>query len=87
MLCGCATNRSTSGEAIAAPAVNVSALETCERMLVTSPMPAVKPNVDDANVAFVKDEAALIAANKRIVQGRRCVTDVRRRYAPAPAAK
>ncbi|MGD9769473.1 MAG: hypothetical protein AB7U62_17700 [Pseudolabrys sp.] len=45
------------------------------------PLPKVVPGVDDANVAFVKDDAALIAANGRIAAGRACVIDVRKRYA------
>jgi hypothetical protein len=43
-------------------------------------MPDVGPK-DDARVAFVKDEAALITANERIVAGRDCIADERREYA------
>lgn len=52
---------------------------TCERILTAVPMPKVS-DTDDARAAFVRDEAALIIANGRIVAGRDCVADVRRRY-------
>lgn len=55
----------------------------CERVLVPVALPAVAPT-DDARVAFVKDDAALIRASGEIARGRRCLAEQRALYA-APA--
>ena len=55
----------------------------CERVLVPVVLPAISPT-DDARVAFVKDDAALIKANGVIGRGRRCLVEQRALYA-APA--
>jgi hypothetical protein len=70
----------------AAPPLAVALPDTCERVLVAVPLPKVAA-ADDARAAFVRDDAALIAANKRITAGRQCEAELRRSYAPAqPAA-
>ena len=51
-------------------------------MLATVPLPKVAAT-DDARAAFLKDDAALIAANGRITAGRGCIADVRKSYAAA----
>jgi hypothetical protein len=43
------------------------------------PLPAVKAT-DDARLAFLKDDAALVTANGRIGSGHNCVHDMRVRY-------
>jgi hypothetical protein len=53
-------------------------------VLVPVPLPAVTAD-DDARAAFLKDDAALMTANRRIRTGRGCVADLRKAYAPAPA--
>lgn len=53
--------------------------QRCERILQSVPLPKIGPN-DDARVAFMKDEAALITANGRIRTGRNCIAHVRRSY-------
>lgn len=81
LLCGCAT----SADRLPAPLrVDLSALETCERLLKTVPLPAATED-DDARSAFVRDEAALITANERLDKGRGCVASVRQRYGDRPA--
>jgi hypothetical protein len=60
--------------------------DTCERQLANVPLPAIAPT-DDARVAFLKDDAALITANGRITAGRECVVDLRRRYSSSGAVK
>lgn len=54
--------------------------DTCERVLVPVPLPAVRPT-DDARGAFEKDDAALLSANARIRTGHDCVADQRRALA------
>jgi len=61
-------------------AVDLSALQVCERVLAPVKRPAVTATTD-ARVAFVKDDAALSIARGEIKNGRRCVADVRQRYA------
>lgn len=78
-LCGCAANPDKRA-APAAIAVNASALVTCEAILKTVPLADVKAG-DDALGAFLKADAATITANDRIATGRRCVAEVRKRYA------
>lgn len=74
-LCGCANLPSLPAElARALPT------ETCEQILEQVPLPEVSAN-DDARVAFMRDDAALITANARISAGRNCVADVRTSYA------
>lgn len=76
-LCGCAL----PSENRTAPApLAVAIPDTCEKVLATVPLPKVAA-ADDARAAFVKDEAALMRANRRIAAGRACVADVRARYA------
>jgi hypothetical protein len=53
---------------------------TCERILRKVPLPAVKA-ADDARVAFLKDDAALLEANARIGAGHDCIRDEHDRYA------
>lgn len=48
----------------------------------TVALPAVKAG-DDANAAFLKDDAALITANGRLGAGHNCVVDLRQRYGAA----
>lgn len=53
--------------------------QACEQILNPVPLPAVKPT-DDARAAFVRDEAALLTANSRLMAGRNCVMDLRGSY-------
>lgn len=76
MLCGCASFRSAD---LPAPLKAVLP-DICERILEPVDLPAVGPE-DDARVAFMKDDAALIVANGRIAGGRACVRDMRDDYA------
>jgi len=48
--------------------------------LTAVPLPPVKAT-DDARAAFLADDGALIAANRRIGSGRNCIADVRKSYA------
>ena len=73
-LCGC-----VSGGSLPAPLVRAVPTEPCERILQPVPLPKIKPT-DDARVAFMKDDAALITANGRIDAGRNCIADVRQSY-------
>lgn len=66
--------------------VDLEALKTCEAILKSAPLPAIKPT-DDARLAFIKDDAALITANGRIDKGRACVADTRQRYGAAAAKR
>jgi len=75
-LCGCAGLRKTE---LPAP-LKASLPDICELILTPVDMPAVSPR-DDARVAFMKDEAALIVANERIKGGQACVRDMREDYA------
>lgn len=77
-LCGCATAGKNAPSSL-----KVEIPDTCERILRTVPLPAVKPT-DDARVAFIKDDAAVLAANGRIAAGRRCIADVRARLKGKP---
>ena len=77
-LCGCGAH--TTSNPLDAPSAAVSLPATCEKILKQVPLPAIKPT-DDARVAFLKDDAALITANGRIGAGHDCVADQRRRYA------
>lgn len=52
----------------------------CENILQPVPLADVKAG-DDADGAFRKADAATMTANDRINTGRRCVVDVRKRYA------
>lgn len=49
-------------------------------------MPPAKEEETDAEVAFTRDEVALITANKNIVAGRKCIADVRKQYS-GPVAR
>lgn len=53
---------------------------TCERVLTPVPLPKVMPT-DDARAAFLADDQALMSANRRIVYGRNCIGDVRKKLA------
>lgn len=53
--------------------------DICEQILKPVDLPDVLG--DDARVAFMKDDAALIVANGRIAGGRDCVRDMRNDYA------
>lgn len=53
--------------------------QACEKILQPVPLPEVRPT-DDARLAFMKDEAAIITANGRIDAGRDCVAAVRKSY-------
>lgn len=75
LLCGCASLASREG----APPLTRALPDTCEKVLAAVPLPPVKPS-DDARLAFLKDDAALITANGRISAGRNCVHDMRARY-------
>jgi len=66
--------------------LQVQVPDICERVLEPVGMPPVTPR-DDARVAFMKDEAALITANERIKGGRACVQDMRSGYAGTKAGK
>src|SRR5271163_631804 len=79
-LCSCAGMPQPQLTAAPPLAVNLSALKTCEQILRAVALPPANAKTD-ARVAFVKDDAALITARREIEQGRRCVADVRRRYA------
>lgn len=81
VLCGCASRGNL-------PASLNVALPTqpCEQILQKVALPAVKPS-DDARLAFVQEEAALIGANARIGAGRDCIAKVRMRYGGAPAGR
>lgn len=72
MLCGCGAKDSL-------PPLKVDLPDTCERALVEVSLPDVKPT-DDARLAFIKDDAALITANAVIRRGRGCVADMRKLY-------
>lgn len=75
MLCGCET-----AKLLAPPSLRVDLpTKTCEQILREVELPPATGK-DDAHIAFVKDEAALITANKRIHDGRACVADVRTQY-------
>jgi hypothetical protein len=63
--------------------LGVAIPDTCERILRPVPMPQVA-ETDDGRVAFVRDEAALITANGRIIKGRDCIADVRADLAAMP---
>jgi hypothetical protein len=80
MLCGCAS--SAKRELPAPLQVDLGALAKCEQLLGPVPLPAVTAKTD-ARAAFVRDEAALLAANGRLGAGRSCVADVRRAYGGA----
>lgn len=75
LLCGCASLPVREGQAPLARTLP----DTCEKILVAVPLPAVKPT-DDARLAFLKDDAALLTANGRIDAGRNCSADMRKRY-------
>lgn len=77
MLCGCA-----GGNLKPAPAplaVDLSALRTCEQLLVPPALPAITAQTD-ARVAFVRDEAALLTAIDELATGGACVKRVRESY-------
>lgn len=78
-LCGCASLDRFRKSELPAP-LKVSMPDICELILTPVAMPDVGPK-DDARVAFMKDEAALIVANERINGGRACVQDMREDYA------
>ena len=78
-LCGCASLNSLRKQDLPAP-LKVALPDICELILTPVDMPDVRPGRDDANVAFMKDEAALIVANERIKGGRACVHDMRQDY-------
>lgn len=73
VLCGCASADKLPVLARAVPT------QTCEKILQPVPLPEVRPT-DDARVAFMRDDAALITANGRIDAGRNCVAAVRKSY-------
>lgn len=75
-LSGCASFKAAE---LPAP-LRASLPDICELILTPVDMPAVGPK-DDARVAFMKDEAALIVANERIKGGQGCVRDMREDYA------
>lgn len=62
------------------PPLAVALPTACERLLVKAPVPVIAPT-DDARVAFVKDDAALLAANGTIGRGRSCFARQRQLYA------
>lgn len=72
-LCGCASDPKLAVLERSVPT------EPCEKILQRVPLPIVRPT-DDARLAFMKDEAALLSANQRIDAGRNCVADVRQSY-------
>jgi hypothetical protein len=74
-LCGCVTD----GE-LGTPPLAVKVSPACERVLAPVALPAISPS-DDARAAFVKDDAALIAATGEIATGRRCLVRQRQLYA------
>ena len=53
--------------------------DICEQILKPVPLPDIRPD-DDARVAFMRDDAALLEANDRIVTGGNCLRDQRRGY-------
>lgn len=75
--CGCASLSSFRKEELPAP-LKVVLPDICELILTPVDMPDVlgKP----ADVAFMRDEAALVVANERIKGGRACVRDMRQGY-------
>lgn len=77
-LCGCAGLDKPFRKELPAP-LKVALPDICELILTPVEMPAVGPK-DDARVAFMKDEAALLVANERIKGGRACVRDMRQDY-------
>lgn len=79
LLCGCAGS-SVLREGIAPKVVNLSALDTCTRILAPVALPNVTATTD-ARVAFARDDAALIIARGEIAHGRDCIADVKNRYA------
>jgi hypothetical protein len=70
----------TDGKLGGAPPLVVKVPTTCERILAPVALPDVKPT-DDARVAFVRDDAALIRARSEIYRGRHCIHDQRLLYA------
>ena len=79
LLCGCAHDpNSLAGT----PPLAVSQPTICERVLAPVALPPVKAT-DDARMAFLKDDAALITAHNEIEQGRGCIAEQRQLYAAA----
>lgn len=74
-LCGCVTNPAGTLPL----AIDLSALDTCARLLAPVALPKITAKTD-ARVAFVRDEAALITARNEIAIGRGCIVDVKQRY-------
>ncbi|MGD0420551.1 MAG: hypothetical protein ABSA68_13395 [Xanthobacteraceae bacterium] len=56
--------------------------DVCERVLNPVALPAAKAT-DDARVAFIQDDAALITAKGEIDAGRNCLRDLRQSYSKA----
>lgn len=79
-LCGCAASDLKPTPGTPKLAVDLSALDVCAKVLAPVGLPAVKPQ-DDARVAFMKDDAALIRARNEIFTGRNCIGDVKKAYA------
>lgn len=77
-LCGCASQSARPGT----PPLTVALPRTCELVLKAPALPAIAPS-DDARAAFVKDDAALIAARGAIARGRACLQRQRALYAAA----
>lgn len=67
------------------PPLAVTLPVACELVLKAPALPVIAPT-DDARVAFVKDDAALIKARGTIARGRRCLAEQRALYA-APAKR
>jgi hypothetical protein len=74
-LCACAADKSHG-----IPPLAVKMPSVCERLLPPIALPPIAAT-DDARVAFVKDDAALIKARAEIERGRHCVIEQRELYA------
>jgi hypothetical protein len=75
-LSGCAIDGTRSGT----PPLTVALPSTCDRLLKAPALPPVTAT-DDARAAFVKDDAALIAARNTILRTRACLARQRALYA------
>lgn len=78
LICSCAT---VSGPDRYQPVAttDLSALKTCEKILAPVQLPEVTAGMR-ADVAFLRDEAALLDARDKVDAGRGCVVSVRNKF-------
>ncbi len=65
------------------PALGVKLPVICERILAQVSLPAVTAD-QDARVAFIQENAALLIALRENAAARSCLADLRKRYAAKP---